>query len=133
MRRNGSRPDSAALGPSGRQRTPGSSRPYVSARALYTFCAQGSMSVVVMLVANPRPSIDQTPERSGFPFAVRGGGAVRLGLPSAVRGIPGVGTSSHCAAAGVTEQAAANTAMATREESGIGHLSGNDAGRLLMV
>src|SRR2546430_236445 len=31
------------------------------------------------------------PDRSGFPSAVLGVGAERLGLPSAVRGIPGVG------------------------------------------
>src|SRR5215471_3618703 len=31
------------------------------------------------------------PERSGFPSAKRGVGAVRLGLPSALRGTPGVG------------------------------------------
>ena len=42
----------------------------------------------------------QTPERSGFPSAVFGAGAVRLGLPSGVRGRPGVGKLSHWAPKG---------------------------------
>src|ERR1700691_6793738 len=33
----------------------------------------------------------QSPERSGLPLAARGTGAVRFGLPSRVRGVPGVG------------------------------------------
>src|ERR1700736_3113414 len=41
----------------------------------------------------------QRPERSGLPSGVLGAGAVRLGLPSAVRGIPGVLRCSHCAGA----------------------------------
>src|SRR5579859_7477182 len=41
----------------------------------------------------------QSPERSGLPSAVFGAGAVRLGLPSAVRGIPEVLRCSHCAGA----------------------------------
>jgi hypothetical protein len=32
-----------------------------------------------------------TPEKSGLPSAVFGAGAARLALPSAVRGMPGVG------------------------------------------
>jgi hypothetical protein len=32
-----------------------------------------------------------SPEKSGLPPAVRGAGAARFGLPSGVRGIPGVG------------------------------------------
>src|SRR6267154_2120507 len=39
----------------------------------------------------------QSPASSGLPSDVRGAGAVRLGLPSAVRGTFGVGTVSHCA------------------------------------
>src|ERR1041384_2136747 len=42
-------------------------------------------------------SVFQMPERSGFPSAVCGTGAFRLGLPSAVRGVPGSGTLIHCA------------------------------------
>src|SRR6266850_5793896 len=41
------------------------------------------------------------PDRSGFPSPLRGTGADRFGLPSGVRGIPGVLKSSHCAARGV--------------------------------
>src|SRR5688572_24266203 len=37
------------------------------------------------------------PDRSGFPSGPRGAGAVRFGLPSAVRGMPGVFRSSHWA------------------------------------
>src|SRR6185369_2642016 len=37
-----------------------------------------------------------SPERSGLPFT-RGAGADRLGLPSRVRGMPGVGECIHCA------------------------------------
>ena len=33
----------------------------------------------------------QIPDRSGLPFAARGAGAFKLGLPSLVRGVPGVG------------------------------------------
>ena len=35
-----------------------------------------------------------------MPSAVRGAGAARMGLPSGVRGIPGVGWVSHCAEIG---------------------------------
>src|ERR1051325_10162302 len=41
-----------------------------------------------------------TPLKSGLPSGPRGAGAVRFGLPSAVRGMPGVFRSSHCAPAG---------------------------------
>src|SRR5688572_2966689 len=41
------------------------------------------------------------PDRSGLPSEARGAGAVRFGLPSAVRGMPGVWCLSHCAASGV--------------------------------
>src|ERR1051325_5664008 len=45
-------------------------------------------------------SVSQIPERSGLPSAIRGAGAVRLGLPSASLGIPAVGYFSHCAPIG---------------------------------
>src|ERR1043166_3346320 len=46
----------------------------------------------------PRPNgISQTPERSGLPFASRGVGASRLGLPSAAIGTPGAVYLGHCA------------------------------------
>src|SRR5215813_1885737 len=42
----------------------------------------------------------QMPERSGWrPSGVLGAGALRFGLPSAVRGMFGVGNPIHCAAA----------------------------------
>ncbi len=40
----------------------------------------------------------QTPERSGLPSR-RGAGAVKIGLPSLVRGVPGVSWWIHCAGA----------------------------------
>src|SRR5260370_42049497 len=42
----------------------------------------------------------QMPDRSTLPSAVRGTGADRFGLPSGVRGMPGVLIVSHCAAKG---------------------------------
>ena len=47
--------------------------------------------------ANGVGSVDQTPDKSGLPFAPRGVGAERLGLPSFVRGMPAAGWFSHCA------------------------------------
>src|ERR1044072_8917923 len=46
----------------------------------------------------PRPNgISQTPERSGLPFARRGGGASKFGLPSAPIGTPDAVYFGHCA------------------------------------
>ena len=42
-----------------------------------------------------------SPASTGFPFACRGVGAVKSGLPSAVRGMPAVGYFNHCAEATV--------------------------------
>src|SRR5262245_25158132 len=39
----------------------------------------------------------QMPEKSGRPSVIFGAGAVRFGLPSGRRGIPGVGCFTHCA------------------------------------
>src|ERR1700681_2358010 len=44
--------------------------------------------------------LSHRPERSGLPSGARGAGATRFGLPSAVRGVPGVGWFNHCAASG---------------------------------
>src|SRR5215471_20118510 len=52
----------------------------------------------------------QRPERSGWPSGARGAGAARFGLPSGVRGTPGVGRFSHCAAKGAAN-APASAAM----------------------
>src|SRR5579859_2991334 len=38
-----------------------------------------------------------TPERSGLPLEALGVLAARFGVPSRVRGVPGVGYCSHCA------------------------------------
>src|SRR5437867_12156305 len=54
----------------------------------------------------------QRPERSGLPSTVRGTGAVKLGLPSGVRGIPGVGWFNHWPASGALN---ATVTMAIRE------------------
>src|SRR5947207_13979980 len=43
------------------------------------------------------PCVSQSPVMSGLPSAVFGAGADRFGLPSGVRGIPGVGYLIHCA------------------------------------
>src|SRR6185436_20360627 len=43
------------------------------------------------------------PVRSGLPSAVRGAGAARFTLPSALRGRPGVLVVSHCAPADVAD------------------------------
>jgi hypothetical protein len=40
-------------------------------------------------------AVSQMPENSGLPSGLRGAGAARLGLPSAVRGTPAVGYFSH--------------------------------------
>src|SRR5678816_1397487 len=45
----------------------------------------------------PPPARIQIPEKSTLPSAVRGVGASRFGLPSAIRGTPGVGYDGHCA------------------------------------
>src|SRR5213594_3786176 len=41
------------------------------------------------------------PDKSGLPSGVRGAGAARFGLPSSLRGMPGVGCFNHCAPSGV--------------------------------
>ena len=45
--------------------------------------------------ANSELATAQTPEKSGLPSGVLGGGAERFGFPSGVRGIPGSGYCSH--------------------------------------
>jgi hypothetical protein len=59
------------------------------------FCPPGS---ILMSSGIGAGSACHTPERSGVPCApVRGAGAARFGLPSAVRGRSGVGWFTHCA------------------------------------
>src|SRR5688572_20238909 len=52
-----------------------------------------------MLVRNLPSTAFHSPFKSGLPSGRRGAGAVRFGLPSAVRGIRGSGCFSHCAGA----------------------------------
>src|SRR5207253_8354320 len=54
--------------------------------------------------AGPRFGIHHIPDKSGFPSGPLGAGAERLGLPSAVRGIFGCLTFSHCAKAGAADR-----------------------------
>jgi len=53
-----------------------------------------------MLVDYPSPLAAQIPDKSGFPSAERGNGAVRSGFPSGVRGVLGIGWLIHCAPTG---------------------------------
>src|SRR5262245_28167797 len=60
----------------------------------------------------PPPARIQMPEKSTLPSAVRGVAASRTGLPSDVRGIPGVGYAGHWAPSdGDTATATAITPM----------------------
>src|SRR6185295_16482544 len=59
-----------------------------------------SFSGSFWLLSKQRPlAVIQRPEKSGWPSAVFGAGAVRLNFPSAVLGTLGVGYFSHCAPA----------------------------------
>src|SRR5438128_6314185 len=63
------------------------------------------------------------PERSGLPSAVRGAGAVRFGLASGVRGMPGVGYFSHCAASGVVIPQIANATIINTQKRDLAMIS----------
>src|SRR5258708_6438073 len=81
-------------GPKGRHRTPIQSLPRSSMRRWTNACAQGWTSPGFRSAAILRSYLGETlfhtPERSGLPSDERGAGAERFGLPSFVRGIPGV-------------------------------------------
>src|SRR5947207_13204147 len=64
----------------------------------------------------------QIPLRSGWPSDARGAGALRFGLPSAVRGVSGKGSLIHCACA-VAARPRARKRFVTRFESFITALS----------
>src|SRR5437870_13761569 len=64
----------------------------------------------------------QIPLRSGWPSEARGAGALRLGLPSLVRGVPGKGSLIHCACA-VKTRPRARKSFVTKFESFIRALS----------
>src|SRR5687767_8856591 len=59
----------------------------------------------LMLVRNLPSTAFHSPFKSGLPSGRRGAGAVRFGLPSAVRGIRGSKCFSHCAGADEAESA----------------------------
>src|SRR5438445_9057998 len=89
--------------PCGKQCNCGLSCPKVARRCLYSAVADGSMGTSTpspaMLSTKLLSAACQIPEISGLPSDVLGEGAVRLGLPSGVRGVPGSGKLSHCARA----------------------------------
>src|SRR5215510_3254664 len=64
----------------------------------------------------------QIPLRSGWPSEARGAGALRLGLPSLVRGVPGKGRLIHWACA-VKARPRARKRLVTKFESFIRALS----------
>src|SRR5215471_16936944 len=71
----------------------------------------------------------QMPDRSGWrPSGVRGVGAFRFGLPSAVRGMFGVGNPIHCAAA--VADSTAHSAAATSVVRVFGLMARKDTPRL---
>src|SRR6266545_270959 len=68
------------------------------------------------------------PVRSGWPPVPRGAGAVRFGLPSDLRGMFGVGRSSHWAAAGnvpTTSASSVNNRVITSLHACIGNRTGD--------
>src|SRR5919201_328416 len=72
----------------------GSSLLSVSRRCLYSSAAHGVIGApsLMSFAMSPmyRPWTSHKPDRSGLPSGVFGAGAVRFGLPSGVRGMPGV-------------------------------------------
>ena len=89
-------------GPPGRQLVTGSSRRKSTTRRWKTASAAGRKmaSSCRLCMRSKRYGLGagcHRPDKSGLPSGVLGAGAARFGLPSAVRGIPGVGQSSHCA------------------------------------
>src|SRR6516165_653218 len=81
----------------------GRSLPLFACRSSKIAFARGvhgtSTPSAAMLTSHLPLVVCQIPERSGWPSRVRGAGAFRLGFPSAVRGMFGVGYPIHCAAA----------------------------------
>src|SRR6185295_18291717 len=83
----------------------------------------GTFDPARMKRSRPRPSglvnrrlEIQMPLRSGWPSEARGAGALRLGLPSLVRGVPGKGRVIHWACA-VKARPKARKRLETRLES----------------
>src|SRR5262245_14879219 len=59
-------------------------------------------------------SPSHTPEKSGLPSAVRGGGALALRAPVEPRGTPGIGYLHHCVAASRGASSITQTRRAAR-------------------
>ena len=89
-------PLNVIMGPGGRQRVPHESEAGFSSRCRDCSRAHGWASDDVKSESNFVPAC-HSPERSGFPSDARGAGADRFGLPSVVRGMPGVFSVNHCA------------------------------------
>src|SRR5215468_5437987 len=117
----GSDPFMMVSGPFGRQFVPGLSRPRFAKERLTFSTAQGRTSVGLRSAAifmRYLPALmPQTPDKSGFPSEVRGAGAFRFGLPSGVRGMPGVGYLIHCAGAGVETRPTKTATAAPRKQT----------------
>src|SRR3954467_15844745 len=79
----------------------GSSDPHTSFSGSFWLLSKQSQFAVI-----------HRPEKSGWPSAAFGAGAVRFGLPSAVLGTFGVGYFNHCAPAGPLEAMRAPSANA---------------------
>src|SRR2546428_13560466 len=85
--------------PWGKQRPEGRSLLKFSCRSLYSASAHGWKGTGIPSAATLFKYLPsgflQIPVRSGLPSRVLGAGAVRLGLPAAVRGMFGKGTFTH--------------------------------------
>src|SRR6266853_4954414 len=106
---------------SGRHRALGSSLLSVSLRLLYSTAAQGwngtssgFMSAAMLIMYLVELPI-QIPVRLGLPSALRGVGADRLVLPSGVLGVSLVGYLSHCAGAGEIAASSRQTPRSLRD------------------
>src|SRR6187200_2206598 len=61
------------------------------------FNFRSSLIGAVPRMTHSGSAVIHTPDRSGFPFDSRGGGAAKSTSPVAVRGARGLGTLNHCA------------------------------------
>src|SRR5262245_33087840 len=64
-------------------------------------------------------SPSHTPEKSGLPSAVRGGGALTSRAPLGSRGTPGIGYLNHCVAASRGASSNTQTSKAARIRTGV--------------
>src|SRR5512135_3619258 len=98
--------------PGGRQLASDSSAPCASVlRSLVSASAHGwignspGLKSAAMFTRYLVPRGVQIPDRSGLLSGLRGAGADMLTFPSAVRGMPSVGSFSHCAPRGNAKSA----------------------------